>query len=139
MKYISLPAVWLAAGFALLCSGCSTYVPPTLPPAPTGPNYGAHGGNASQTIKTTNTSINQYDLEILPTPIEYSIDISTPEGRAKLSNLSIPQAEALALREAIIANKCATIADPQYTYATNEGRILRVTIYGFPAIYKNQK
>ncbi len=100
---------------------------------------GAHGKNASMISKTLLKSENEYDLNISDTPMEYVIDVTTTEGAAKLNGLSLKQAEELALREAIIKNKCALIFNPQYTHVKKGKRILRVRVYGFPALYKNQK
>ncbi len=89
--------------------------------------------------KTLLNSHNEYDLDISDTPVEYVIDITTAEGAAKLNKLSLKQAEELALREAIIKNKCTLLFNPQYTHVKKGGRILRIKVYGFPAKYKNQK
>ena len=70
---------------------------------------------------------------------ENTIDISTELGAAKLKNLTVKQAEDLAKREAIMKYKCGTLVNPQYTYLKKGKRILRITVYGFPAMYKNQE
>lgn len=100
---------------------------------------GAHGKNASMISKTLLKTYNEYDLNISDTPVEYVIDVTTPEGAAKLHKLSLREAEDLALREAVIKNKCALLFNPQYTHVKKGGRILRVRVYGFPAVYKNQR
>lgn len=100
---------------------------------------GAHGRNASMISRTKLESFNEYDLEISDTPVEHTIDITTSSGAAKLKGLSLREAEELALREAVIKSKCALLFNPQYTHVKKGRRILRVRVYGFPAIYKNQK
>ncbi len=100
---------------------------------------GSHGRNAAMISKTRLTTDNEYDLNISDTPMEYVLDVTTAEGAAKLNGLSLKEAEELALREAIIKNKCALIFNPQYTHVKKGKRILRVRVYGFPALYKNQK
>lgn len=121
--------ICLMAGIALLAalslSSCRT-------------TSGAHGRNASAISKTLLTTDNAYDLDVSETPIEYVLDITTRDGAAKLHKLSLRQAEELVLREAIIKNKCALIFNPQYTHVKKGGRVLRVRVYGFPAVYKNQ-
>lgn len=97
---------------------------------------GAHGMGASITSNTTVNSVNMYNLDISDVPMEYVIDVTTREGAAKLNKLSLKEAEELALREAVIKHKCALIFNPQYTYIKKGDRILRVRIYGFPAVYK---
>jgi len=101
-------------------------------------HYGAYGANAQSDINTILTADNQYDLDVSTEPITYSIDISTELGAAKLKRLTIKQAEDLVKREAIMKYKCGTLVNPQYTYLTKGKRILRITVYGFPALYKNQ-
>ena len=116
----------LIFGLGLGASSCST--------------YRSHGENSYQNPLTVTSSINEYDLEILPGTIEYTIDISTTDGAFKLRNLrSRSEAEAFVLREAIMANNCATIFNPQYNVLMQGRRILRVTVYGQPAVYKNQQ
>ena len=99
---------------------------------------GAHGENASHSPKTFNYSENEFNLNVSDNPIEYTIDISTEDGRNKLKGLSVKQAEELALREAIMKNGCASIFNPQYTHLLKGKRVLRVTVYGFPAHYRNE-
>ena len=70
--------------------------------------------------------------------VSYTIDVSTAEGRYKLKDLSLADAQQLALIECIIKNNCATIFNPQFTHLKKGKQILRVTVYGFPARYKNQ-
>lgn len=95
--------------------------------------------NAFTTVQPTLRSEDQLTMDIDPNPIEYTIDISTEAGRLKLNDLSIDEACDLALIEAIRANKCATIFQPQYTHLVEKGKVLRVTLYGFPARYKKKE
>jgi len=89
--------------------------------------------------RTRLSTTNEYDLDISQEPVEYIIDITTPDGAAKLRGLSLREAEELVLREAVIKSKCALLFNPQYTHVKKGKRILRVRVYGFPAVYKNQK
>ncbi len=100
---------------------------------------GAHSNNAYNAPKTSIKSINEYDLNVSSEGVTYTIDISTPEGRAKLNGLSIKEAEDLALTEAVIKYGCAMLVNPQYTNLTKGKKVLRITVYGFPARYKNTK
>lgn len=88
-------------------------------------------------VTTITHSINEYDLDVDTQGITYTIDISTPEGRIKLNKLSLKQAQALALQEAAIKNNCARIVSPKFSYLKKGKQILRVTVFGFPARYKN--
>lgn len=94
--------------------------------------------NAYTTVNPTIVSYNELTMDIDTEPIEYTIDISTEAGRLKLNKLSVDEACDLALIEAIRANKCATIFQPQYTHLVEKGKVLRVTLYGFPARYKKK-
>lgn len=81
-------------------------------------------------------SYNELTMNVDPQPITYTIDVSTESGRAKLNKLSVDEACDLALIEAIMSYKCATIFNSQYTHLVNKGKVLRVTVYGYPIRYK---
>lgn len=112
---------------ALLLTACSTT------------RSGVNQRNASYTPHTRINSFNEYDLEISSEGVSYTIDISTPEGRMKLNNLKLREAENLALTEAVIKYNCATLVNPQYTNLMRGKKVLRITVYGFPAKFKNQE
>lgn len=94
--------------------------------------------NAYTTVNPNIVSYNELTMDIDEAPITYVIDISTEAGKTKLKNLSLDEACDLVLIEAIMANKCATIFNPQYTHLVHKGKVLRVTLYGYPARYKKQ-
>lgn len=100
---------------------------------------GAHSNNAYQTPETKIRSYNEYDLNISSNSISYTIDISTPEGKAKLNKLSLKEAENLALTEAVMKNGCALLVNPQFTNLMKGKQVLRITVHGFPAKYKESK
>ena len=77
-------------------------------------------------------------MELAPQRVSYTIDISTTEGRAKLKNISLEEAKQLALIECINKYNGATIFNPQFTHLVKGKDVLRVTVYGFPARYKNK-
>lgn len=89
--------------------------------------------------ETSIVSYNELTMDLDPEPIQYAIDISTASGRAKLNGLSLEEAKNLALVEAIIANKCATIFEPKFKHTMQKGKVLGILIYGHPARYKNAK
>lgn len=99
------------------------------------------GGNGitGTEISTYTESINRYDLDVDPQGITYTIDISTQEGKIKLNGLSLSQAQQLALEEAAIKNNCARIISPKFSHLKKGKQILRVTVFGFPARYKNSQ
>lgn len=94
--------------------------------------------NASQFANTTVISYNEYTMDLDEETVEYTIDISTREGKTKLYGLSLQEAQKLALVEAIMFTRCATIHQPQYTQLVRDGHVLRVTVYGTPARYKKK-
>lgn len=92
--------------------------------------------NAYTTVAPTIASYNELTMDLDSMPITYVIDVSSEAGRTKLKGLSVDEACDLALIEAIMASKCATIFNPQYTHLVHKGKVLRVTLYGYPARYK---
>ena len=101
-------------------------------------SYTSDGTSAAEIVDSYTGSINDVNLEIASEPITYTIDISTDEGRAKLNKLSYDEAKSLCLREAVISARCAKLVNPQYTRLMKGRRVLRITVYGFPATYKNK-
>lgn len=100
---------------------------------------GSRSNNAYQTPTTHIQSDNLYDLEVSSEGVSYTIDVSTPEGKVKLNKLSLKEAENLALTEAVIKYNCALLVNPQFTNLMKGKQVLRITVYGFPAKYKNSK
>lgn len=120
----NIPMMALCAIAALTMTSCRT-------------NLTAGGTSAAEIVDSYTGSVNDVNLEIATEPITYSIDISTDEGRLKLRKLSLPQARSLALREAVMMNRCAKLVNPQYTQLIKGKHVLRITVYGFPAVYRN--
>lgn len=90
-------------------------------------------------IPTYNESINRYDLDVDPQGVVYTIDISTPEGQITLEGLNLEQAKKVALEQAAIKNNCARIISPKFSHLKKGKQILRITVFGFPARYKNSQ
>lgn len=90
-------------------------------------------------IATYTESINRFDLDVDPQGVTYTIDISTPEGRIALEGLTLEQAKKLALEDAAIKNNCARLISPKFSHLKKGKQILRVTVFGFPARYKNSE
>lgn len=97
---------------------------------------GAHSLNAYGSVKPNIVNYDEVTMTLDPVGVEYTIDVSTSEGRMKLANLTLQEAEELALVEAIMKNRCVTMFQPQYTHLKRGKKILRVTVYGIPARYK---
>ncbi len=96
-------------------------------------------GNTAAEIPTYTESINRYDLDIDPEYITYTIDISTPEGRLALHGLTLEQAQQKVLTDATIKFHCTKIFDPKFSYLKKGKQILRITVSGQPARYKNSQ
>lgn len=99
---------------------------------------GSTSRNASNTVKAKITSYNELTMDLGENAITYTIDVSTADGKIKLNKLSLHQAEELALTEAVMNNNCAALFNPQFTHLKKGKKILRVTVYGFPAYYKRK-
>ena len=97
---------------------------------------GSHSRNSYQTPRTYIESMNDYALDVDPEGVTYTIDISTPEGAAKLNSITLAEAEDLALTEAVIKYNCAMLINPQFTNLMKGKRVLRITVFGFPARYR---
>lgn len=97
---------------------------------------GSHSRNAYHVPVTHVQSDNDYALDVAPEGVSYTIDISTPEGAAKLNKISLEEAENLALTEAVMKYNCAMLVNPQFTNLMNGKRVLRITVFGFPARYR---
>lgn len=123
MKYIYYI---VAISTCVLISSCSS------------PRSSAYG-ISSRNVDTHVSSHNEYDLDVLDDYITYTIDISTEEGRLKLNGLSKDEAAAVAERQAAIKNKVDCIFDPKFDFLTKGKHVLRVTVAGRPANYKNSR
>lgn len=98
---------------------------------------GAFGASTDIDPITNINSDNEYDLVISDTGIQYTIDISTADGAAKLRKCTLDQAKQIVNAEAAMANNCAMLVRPKYTYLMDGKKLIRITVFGFPANYKN--
>lgn len=99
---------------------------------------GAGGTDTGVSVHSSGYSVNDYDLIPVGDRISYTIDISTPEGKLKLHKISLKNAKELAETEASHEYNCDRLIDPRYDYLKKGKRILRITVYGRPGIYKVQ-
>lgn len=97
---------------------------------------GSREENSHTTVAPEIVSYNELTMDLDPEGVTYTIDISTEEGRLKLKNISLYDAQQLALVECLMKYNCATLFNPQYTHLKKGKDILRVTVFGFPARYK---
>lgn len=126
MKRLPFPFLALLLPLSLALTSCITT------------NSGSFGANTDIDPWTEiDSRHNVYDLIVAENGIQYTIDYSTPDGRLKLKNISLSDAKHLALSEAAIANNCAMIVRPKYTFLKEGKQILRITVFGFPANYRN--
>ena len=97
------------------------------------------GGTATGVgIDARGQSYNSYDLVPIGDRITYTIDISTPEGKQKLQNISLAEAKQVAEVEACRKYNCDRLIDPRFDYLKKGKRILRVTVDGRPGNYKTR-
>lgn len=94
---------------------------------------GSHNGDE---VIPEITSYNEYKFDIADDPIMFTIDISSAEGRVRLRNKKEYQVKRTLLVDAVMYNKCASIFQPQFSFLKKGRKILRATVYGFPAKYK---
>ena len=100
---------------------------------------GAFGADTDIDPVTSIRSVNEADLIIAENGVQYTIDISTPDGAAKLRKQTLESAKQLVNAEAAMAHNCAMLVRPKYTYLMDGRKLLRITVFGFPANYKNTK
>ncbi len=100
------------------------------------PRTSALEQNASATVAPEIISYNELTMDLDPSGVTYTIDISTPEGALKLKNISLYEAQKIALTECLMKYNCATLFNPQFTHLKDGKKILRITVFGFPARYK---
>lgn len=99
----------------------------------------AYGIGSTLNPKVKATSKNEYDLNISDDYITYTIDISTSEGKLLLNKKSLAEAQMTVENEAAMANHCDLIWQPKYSHLMDGKKILRITVSGRPANYKNSK
>lgn len=116
----------LAAIGAIILTSCSTT------------RAGAGGYDTGMGVQLRDRSYISYDLVPVGDRITYTIDISTPEGKQKLNNLSLSEAQRLAETEACRKYNCDRLIDPRFDYLKNGKRILRITVDGRPGNYKTR-
>lgn len=122
----------IVASICLASCGSSTYIPPQH-------HSNNYVDDASTDVELRNTSFNQFDLTLLGNPIEYEINIATEEGAKLLKGLTLQQAKEKAVWNACNKYKCAVIFSPSFDCLMQDGRVLRVTMRGTPANFKNQR
>lgn len=125
MKHLKYFYSLTSIAICLLAISCSS--------APHSSAYGV----SSRNVNTIVNSHNEYDLDVLDDYITYTIDISTEEGRMRLQGLSKDEAANVAERQAAIKYKVDCIFDPKFDFLTKGKNVLRVTVAGRPANYKN--
>lgn len=100
---------------------------------------GAGGAGSGVTVDARGRSWTDYDLLPVGDRITYTIDISTPEGKQKLSNITLEQAKVLAETEAARKYNCDRLIDPRFDFLRNGKRILRITVDGRPGVYRTRE
>lgn len=99
---------------------------------------GVGGYDADMGVRLQDKSYINYNLVPVGDRITYTIDISTPEGKQKLQNISLDDAKRLAETEASRKYNCDRLIDPRFDYLANGKRILRITVDGRPGNYRTR-
>lgn len=99
---------------------------------------GAGGYDTGMGVNLRDRSYISYDLVPVGDRITYTIDISTPEGKQKLHNISLEEAKRLAEVEASRKFNCDRLIDPRFDYLKKGKRILRITVDGRPGNYRTR-
>lgn len=88
-------------------------------------------------VQTSAVSQNAYKIKPSTKRVSYTIpDPRIPKDSKRLKGLSLDQAKEKVLSEAIIAHNCALIVQPTYSYDMKGKKVVRITIYGYPANYE---
>jgi hypothetical protein len=99
---------------------------------------GVGGYDADMGVRLQDKSYINYNLVPVGDRITYTIDISTPEGKQKLQNISLDDAKRLAETEASRKYNCDRLIDPRFDYLAKGKRILRITVDGRPGNYRTR-
>lgn len=83
------------------------------------------------------TSETEVGLVLADQTIEYTIDYSTQDGRLILNKMSEHDAKEYVTSAALIKYNCDVIFRPKYNILKKGRQILRITMGGRPANYKN--
>ena len=114
-----------ATSIILIISSCGTH-------------SDAGGYDTGMGVNLRDRSYISYDLVPVGDRITYTIDISTPEGKQKLHNISLDEAKRLAEVEASRKFNCDRLIDPRFDYLKKGKRILRITVDGRPGNYRSR-
>lgn len=118
------------ACFSSASCGSSTYIP--------GRHHSTiHVDDPSTNVDLKNTSYNQFELKLLDR-VKYEITIASDEGAQLLEGLTLKEAKQKTLFLACDKYNCDVIFEPQIDCLMQDGRVLRVTLRGRAANYKNQ-
>ncbi len=103
-----------------------------------GTHSGAGGYDSGMGVNLRDQSYISYNLVPVGDRVTYTIDISTPEGKQKLRNISLDEAKRLAEIEASRKYNCDRLIDPRFDYLKKGKRILRITVDGRPGNYRSR-
>lgn len=88
-------------------------------------------------VQTSAISQNAYKIKPSSERVSYTIpDPRKPKDKKRLKGLTLDEAKEKVLSEAIIAHGCALIVQPNYSYDLKGKKVVRITVYGYPANYE---
>lgn len=121
---------------AISFASCSTPMPAQSPQHRVieGSDY------TGSSVEVQNRSINNMDLNLIgDNPINFRIDIATEDGAKLLKGLTLNEAKDQAAWKACEKYNCDIIFNLKYNYLVQDGRVLRISLRGRPANFKNQQ
>lgn len=133
-KALFLSAIILATACTFVACTPTQY--PQNTPTMENFSFGEAGIDVPTEIKSLN---NQYDLIPRDEIVQYTMDISTPDGKMRLKDVTPKQAANLALTNATMYHKCDWLVNPKFDCVTYDGQVLRITVTGRPAVYQRSK
>lgn len=87
-------------------------------------------------VNTVAGSANNYKIIPSSERVSYTIpDPKRPKDKKRLKGLSLKEAEAKVLSEAVIEHGCAILVQPTYSYEMKGKKVTRISVYGYPAVY----
>lgn len=131
-----LTLLLLSISIIISFTSCSTPMPAQSPQRhiTSGSDY------TGSSVEVQNRSINEMSLDLIgDNSITFRIDIAAEDGAKLLKGLTLNEAKDQAAWMACEKYNCDVIFNLKYNYLVQDGRVLRITLRGRPANFKNQQ
>ncbi len=87
-------------------------------------------------VQTVAGSANNYKIIPSTERVSYTIpDPRRPKDKKRLKGLTLDEAKAKVLAEAVIEHGCAILIQPTYSFEMKGKKVARISVYGYPAVY----